>query len=352
VGPPSSQGHRRWASHQARGRAQPGPHSRRRARPGRCVGRGARPGWSGPGPAADWARHPGAGAAGPWPSAAGPLASCHPGRRRGPGHRGGGGWRGPASQGCRRPGHWRHDGRRGWGPAADQDPGHGPVAGQPPAPRGRQRPGPASLPTHHFRPLPTRPSSHGLGRSLCHATAWLVGRHGAAWPRHRAKAGTSGLYRRPWPRRVTSGRTHPQTGVGPMGEPRARWVHGARGRAPSQARGKGPAGAPPCQLSAWAQLRPSCRASGWGPSATLPDDCLGPSSEHQARRLHRGPHEPRPTVPGNCMGAPNPHPPTQQANGPDPYRRWHPGQSVVPRPPRTTLRNGVAQRGQGRPAWP
>jgi hypothetical protein len=238
------------------------------------------------------------------------------------------------------------------GLAADQDPGHGPVAGQPPAPRGRQRPGPASLPTHHFRPLPTRPSSHGLGRSLCHATAWLVGRHGAAWPRHRAKAGTSGLYRRPWPRRVTSGRTHPQTGVGPMGEPRARWVHGARGRAPSQARGKGPAGAPPCQLSAWAQLRPSCRASGWGPSATLPDDCLGPSSEHQARRLHRGPHEPRPTVPGNCMGAPNPHPPTQQANGPDPYRRWHPGQSVVPRPPRTTLRNGVAQRGQGRPAWP
>ena len=35
-----------------------------------------------------------------------------------------------------------------------------------------------------------------------------------------------------------------------------------------------------------------------------------------------------------------------------PYRRWQDGQKVVPRPPRVTLRRGLAQRGQGRPAWP
>ena len=35
-----------------------------------------------------------------------------------------------------------------------------------------------------------------------------------------------------------------------------------------------------------------------------------------------------------------------------PYWRWQEGQKVVPRPPRKTLRRGVWQRGQGRPAWP
>ena len=60
-------------------------------------------------------------------------------------------------------------------------------------------------------------------------------------------------------------------------------------------------------------------------------------------------------VPGEQMGPDHSGRPSQASGGylaPGPYRRWHLGQNVVPRPPRTTLRMGVAQRGQGRPAWP
>jgi hypothetical protein len=73
------------------------------------------------------------------------------------------------------------------------------------------------------------------------------------------------------------------------------------------------------------------------PRATVPGDEMGP--EHPTHRA------------GQLYGAPNP-PTDPQADGPHPYRRWHLGQNVVPRPPRTTLRNGVVQLGQGRPAWP
>jgi hypothetical protein len=84
-------------------------------------------------------------------------------------------------------------------------------------------------------------------------------------------------------------------------DPRARWANGARTLTPS-------------------------RASEWGPN------------------LDR--------EPGERMG-PNPDPGARRRRGVRAtYRCWQDGQNVVPRPPRVTLRRGVAQRGQGRPAWP
>ena len=82
---------------------------------------------------------------------------------------------------------------------------------------------------------------------------------------------------------------------------------------------------------------------------------MGPDPTHRPSQSHGDPNIPLTTVPGNYM---RPGRPTVGGNrmAPDPTAagpyRWHFGQYVVPRPPRNVFRSGVAQRGQGRPAWP
>jgi hypothetical protein len=112
---------------------------------------------------------------------------------------------------------------------------------------------------------------------------------------------------------------------------------------------------PPCQASS---LGPTCvpgERMGPDPPCLLPArDPVAPDRTHRAC-YPPGTHEPGSDPP--CLvtewGPSTPDPPLSQVDGARAtYRRWHVGQNVVPRPPRKTLRNGVEQRGQGRPDWP
>ena len=86
---------------------------------GGALGGRRRPGWSGRPPVVGWGRHPGSGGAGSPPPGASPPGQPSPSEPS---------WLvGPV--------------------AGDQHPGHGTVAGQPPAGLGVQRPGPTGLPT-------------------------------------------------------------------------------------------------------------------------------------------------------------------------------------------------------------
>jgi hypothetical protein len=144
---------------------------------------------------------------------------------------------------------------------------------------------------------------------------------GVAWPEHRAgwlrpERGDSCPQ---WVHRHPEATVSQASATGTQAIPmpgKCRGPGSGRAGLPCQVTALGPSPGPPSQVRAWGPNIPDlpCRATVW---ARTPD-------------------------------------PSRRANNmaPGPYRRWHPGQNVVPRPPRTTLRNAVAQRGQGRPAWP
>jgi hypothetical protein len=98
-----------------------------------------------------------------------------------------------------------------------------------------------------------------------------------------------------------------------------------------------------------------------GPKQPLthePGDCRAPNQPPRptSPATAWGPHNPRPAAPAprtgpRAPGRPDP-PPQLPARTRTSYRRWQAGQNVVPRPPSTTFRRGVVQRGQGRPDWP